>query len=139
MVDVRHPDAEATPATAWVFAGYLLAQAVVGVLFWVTLAASPTAREWLELVPEKPEVTDAFVFADAVVVAGSAVGAWAVLNRRSWAVPVVAFTAGGLVYPTLFLACWVAVAGTGAVTLAVMLAPSSLTTWVAWQLWRDRR
>lgn len=139
MAEATASDAAAPAATELVFAAYLLAQAVVGVLFWVTLAASATAREWLELVSDKPEVTDAFVFADAVVVAGSALGAWAVRNRRSWAVPVVAFTAGGLVYPTLFLACWVAIAGTGAMTLAVMVAPSSLTTWVAWQLWRGHR
>src|SRR4029453_11931596 len=107
MAEVLHADTDAPTATEWVFAGYLIAQAVVGVLFWVTLAASATAREWLGLIPEKPPVTDAFVFPDGVVVAGSAIGAWAVRNRRSWSVPVVAFTAGGLVYPTMFLACWV--------------------------------
>src|SRR5688500_5543244 len=117
-----------------ILAGYLAVQAVAGVAFWVILGTVPAAREWLELMPGEHEVTDAFLFADAIVVLTSAVSAWAVAGHRSWAVPMVAFTAGGLVYPTLFLVCWVAFTGDGAMTLAVMVAPSSLTCWAAWQL-----
>jgi hypothetical protein len=134
-------DVEPGPATAVerILAGYLALQAVAGVAFWVILGTVPAAREWLELMPGKHEVTDAFLFADAIVVLTSAVSAWAVAGHRSWAVPMVAFTAGGLVYPTLFLVCWVAFTGDGAMTLAVMVAPSSLTCWAAWQLWRAAR
>jgi len=134
-------DVESGPATTIerVLAGYLALQAVAGIAFWVILGAVPAAREWLELMPEERQVTDAFLFADAIVVLTSAASAWAVAARRTWAVPAVAFTAGGLVYPTLFLVCWVAFTGDGAMTLAVMVAPSSLTCWATWQLWRAAR
>jgi hypothetical protein len=135
---VLRDEAPAATGTERVFAGYLAVQAVAGVAFWAILATVPAAREWLELMAEKHEVTDAFLLADAIVIVASAAGAWAVAGRRSWALPMVAFTAGGLVYPTLFLVCWVAFTGDGAMTLAVMVAPSSLTCWVAWQLWRTR-
>jgi hypothetical protein len=140
MTDAVLPgEAPASTGIERVFAGYLAAQAVAGVLFWVVLGTVPAAREWLELMAEKHEVTDAFLFADAIVIVASAAGAWAVIGRRSWALPMVAFAAGGLVYPTLFLVCWVAFTGDGAMTLAVMVAPSSLTCWIAWQLWRTGR
>jgi hypothetical protein len=126
-------------AVEWICAGYLAAQAVVGVVFWVTLESLPAVREWLELMPSKHEVTDAFVLADAIVIVGSAVSAWAVARGKRWSLPVVAFTAGGVVYPTLFLVCWVALTGVGAATLAVMVAPSSLTCWVTYQVWRADR
>ena len=139
MADVvRSPAAPAPTAAERVFGGYLALQAVAGVAFWLILGMVPAAREWLELMPDERQVTDAFLFADAVVILTSAVSAWAVIGRRSWAVAAVAFTAGGLVYPTLFLVCWVAFTGDGAATLAVMVAPSSLTCWVTWQLWRSR-
>ena len=134
-------DVEPGPTTAIerILAGYLAVQAAAGIAFWVILGSVPEAREWLELMAAKPEVTDAFLFADAIVIVSSAVSAWAVFARRTWAVPAMAFTAGGLVYPTLFLVCWVAFTGDGAMTLAVMVAPSSLTCWATWQLWRAAR
>ena len=119
-----------------IYAGYLAAQAVMGVVFWVTLLNVSEARSWLELMPERREVTDAFILADALVIVGSTASAWAVATSKRWAVPVVAFTAGGVVYPTLFLVCWVAFTGVGAATLAVMVAPSTLTCWVGYQIWR---
>jgi len=142
MVDALlevEPGPSATTTIERAFAGYLAVQAAAGIAFWVILGSVPAAREWLELMPEKREVTDAFLFADAIVIVSSAVSAWAVIGRRSWAVPMVAFTAGGLVYPTLFLVCWVAFTGDGAMTLAVMVAPSSITCWATWQLWRAGR
>jgi hypothetical protein len=140
MVDAVLVEAARSPtAVERVFAGYLAVQAVAGIVFWAVLGAVPAAREWLELMPDKREVTDAFLFADAIVILSSAASAWALAARRSWAVPAVAFTAGGLVYPTLFLVCWVAFTGDGAMTLAVMVAPSSLTCWATWQLWRADR
>jgi hypothetical protein len=123
-----------------VYAGYLALQAVLGVVWWITLAASGTVRSSFELMPEKHAVMDAFVFADiAVVVVGSAVGAWAIEREAPWAVPVVWFTAGGIVYPTLYLLGWVSFTGVGSPLLAAMVAVSTLTCWVAWQVWRGAR
>jgi len=122
-----------------VFAGYLAAQAVLGVAWWITLASSGTVRGWFELMPDHHAVMDAFVFADvAVVVVGSAVSAVAVERGSSLAVPAVFFTAGGIVYPTLYLLGWVSFTGVGSPLLAAMVAVSTLTLWVALQVWRGR-
>jgi hypothetical protein len=122
-----------------VFAGYLMAQAALGVVLWVTLAASPTVRSWFELMPTRHEVMDAFAAADvAVVVVGSAAGARALWTGRPWGAPVVAFTAGGVVYPTIYLLSWVSFAGSGALCLAVMVPVSTVTCWIAYQVGRHR-
>jgi hypothetical protein len=122
-----------------VYAGYLAAQAVLGVVWWITLASSTTVRSSFELMADHHAVMDAFVFADvAVVVVGSAVSAWAIERGRPGAVPAVFFTAGGIVYPTLYLLGWVSFTGVGAPLLAAMVAVSTLTVWVAWQVWRAR-
>jgi len=122
-----------------VFAGYLAAQAVLGVVWWITLASSGTVRAGFELMGDHHAVMDAFVFADvAVVVVGSAVSAAAIERGSAAAVPAVFFTAGGIVYPTLYLLGWVSFTGTGAPLLAAMFAVSTLTVWVAWQVWRGR-
>jgi hypothetical protein len=123
-----------------VYAGYLAAQAALGVIWWITLATSGTVRSWFELMPGNHAVMDAFVFADVgVVVVGSAVSAWAIERDAPWAVPAVAFTAGGIVYPTLYLVGWVGFTGEGSPLLAAMLATSTLTVWIAYQVWRARR
>ena len=125
-----------------IFAGYMALQALVGVLFWVALGASPPVRSWIELMPERHVVTDAFIFADLVVgITGSLLSAWGLAARKGWVVPVVAFTAGGLVYPTLYLVGWVALAGTGkgALCLGIMLPPATLSTWIAYQTYRGTR
>lgn len=125
-----------SPATK-VCAGYLLAQAVLGVVLWVVLTASETVWSWFELVPSVPEVTDAFFFGDlGVIVVASAFGAWGVWSRTRWAVPVVAFTAGAVVYPTVYLIGWTSLTGIGSVPLWVMVTTSTLTCWVAWMTWR---
>jgi len=118
-----------------IYAGYLAIQAVLGVVWWITLAVSPWVRGRFELMPSQHAVVDAFVLADlAVVVVGSAVGAWAIERESDWAVPAVWFTTGGIVYPTLFLVAWVSLVGTGSGLLAAMVAVSTLTTWVAFQV-----
>lgn len=123
-----------------VFAAYLALQAVGGIAFWVALASSDTVREVIELLPEEHAVTDAFIYADLLVgVLGSAVGAFALATGRRWALPIIAFTCGGLVYPTLFLLGWVSFTGEGAPCLAVMVPPSILTCWVTYQTWRMNR
>ena len=83
---------------------------------------------------------DAFIFGDLVVIiVGSLLGAWAVRDRKAWALPIVAFTAGGLVYPTLYLLAWVSFTGKGAASLFAMVVPSTLTSWLAYQLFKSRR
>ena len=118
----------------------MAAQAVLGIAFWLTLAASTTVRSFLELMPERHAVMDAFVFADvSVVVVGSALSAWAIGSDKSCAVPVLCFTAGGIVYPTLYLLGWVSFTGVGAALLAGMVVVSTLTCWVAYQMWKMQR
>lgn len=122
-----------------VYVGYLATQTVLGIGWWIALATSPSVRSWFELMAEHHAVMDAFVFADvAVVVVGSALSAWAIEREVAWAVPMVAFTAGGIVYPTLYLFGWVSFTTVGSPLLAAMIAVSTLTCWVAFQLWRNR-
>ena len=122
-----------------VYAGYLALQAVLGIVWWITLAASPTVRGAIELMPSRHAVTDAFVFADiGVVVVGSALSAWGIEKEAAWSVPVLAFTTGGIVYPTLSLLGWASFTGHGSPLLAAMVAVSTLTVWCAWQVWRGR-
>jgi hypothetical protein len=119
-----------------VFAGYMGLQATVGVLFWVALLGSSRIRSAFDLMPAEHAVTDAFFLADLLVgVVGSAIAAWGLWAGARWAVPVVAFTTGGIVYPTLFLVCWVAMVGTGEACLAIMLPPTVLSSYVAWRTW----
>jgi hypothetical protein len=123
-----------------VFAGYMVLQATVGLLFWTALAVSPPIRSAFDLMPEHHEVTNAFFLADLIVgVGGSAFGAWALWSGARWAAPVLAFTTGGIVYPTLFLVCWVAIADTGGACLAIMVPPSVLSTYVTWRTWLGSR
>jgi hypothetical protein len=120
--------------------GYLALQAVCGILLWIGVDSSATVREWFEIVPAQPAVTDAFKWADlSVAVVGSALGAYGVFTRAPWTVPVAAFTAGALVYPTAYLVAWVAITGDNTVALAVMIAPSTLSCLVAFRLWRRDR
>ena len=123
-----------------VFGGYMALQAVGGIVFWLLLRTSSDVRSWIELMPKEHAVTDAFIAADLFVgVVGSALSAWALWRNDRWAVAVVAFTTGGIVYPTLFLASWVAYTSDGGPCLAVMVPPSILSSWVAYQTWRLSR
>jgi hypothetical protein len=124
------------PHADW-FAGYLLVQAVVGVVLWIAWGTSSTVRSWFELRTDDPAVMDAFVFADlAIGVVGSAAGAWGLHVRARWVLPVIAFTAGGLVYATLYLVGWVSFTGTGAVALAIMVPPATASAWITYRIWR---
>lgn len=120
------------------YAAYLAAQALAGVVLWIAWGTSTTVRSWFELLPEEHAVMDAFVFADlGVAVVGSAASAWALRTRAPWALPVVAFTAGAMVYPTLYLVGWVSYVGTGALCLAIMVPPSIATAWITYRVWRS--
>jgi hypothetical protein len=124
-------------SNARVFGVYLVVQAVVGLAFWVGLAASEDVRELFELVPEIRSVTTAWLLADLLVgVLGSALGAYALWRDRSWALPVIAFTTGGIVYPTVMLVSWVLMEDTGLATLAIMVPPSVISSYVTWWVWR---
>jgi hypothetical protein len=121
-------------------AGYFALQAAMGVLLWVGAGASDVVRPWLELVPERPQVTDAFLPADVMVIAVSALAAWALWRGRTWAIVPVLCTVGGVVYPTAYLIGWVATTdGTGEVALGIMLTTSTLSGGAAWLVWRVRR
>jgi hypothetical protein len=112
------------------FAGYLVVQAVAGVAWWSALFGLPTLRSWFEPLPGHPEVMDAFVVADALVVVGSLLAARGLLTGARWAVTAVGVTAGGLAYATLFLIGWVSLTGSGAPILATMVPPTVFTSWV---------
>ena len=114
--------------------------AVMGVLLWIGAGASDVVRSWLELVSERPEVTDAFFPADVVVITSSALAAFALWRGRSWAIVAVLLTVGGIVYPTVYLIGWVATTeGTGDVALAIMLVASTLSCGAALLVWRAGR
>lgn len=120
-----------------VYAGYFVVQALVGVGFWVLLAASPEIRAGFELLDTEHAVTDAFLFADVLVgIVGSMVAAWAILTGRRTAPAFAAFAAGGLTYATLYILAWVAFTGEGGVMLAIMVPPATLSCFVAHQVWR---
>jgi hypothetical protein len=120
-------------------AAYFALQAMAGVLLWLGADLSDVVRSWLELVPERPEVTDGFLPADVVVIASSALAAWALWRGRSWAMVPVWFTVGGIVYPTVYLIGWVATTdGTGEVALAMMLLASAGCCGAAVLAWRAR-
>jgi hypothetical protein len=121
-------------------AGYFAMQAVLGVLLWVGVGSSEVVRSWLDLVPERPQVTDSFLPADVLVIASSALAAWALWRGRPWAMVPVLFTVGGVVYPTAYLVGWVATTeGTGEVALGIMVTTSALTCGAALLAWRARR
>lgn len=120
-----------------VYAGYFALQAVAGTGFWIVLALSPTVREVMEMWPAEHAVTDSFLLADiALGIVGSAVVATGLWRGARWAGPWSLFVAGGLVYATLYLVAWVGATGEGAGLLALMVVPSTLSTWSAWQATR---
>lgn len=123
------------------YAGYFVVQAVVGIALWISYGASTTVRSWFELTPATHAVTDSFVVADiGVIVVASLVSAWAIASEKNWAVPAAAFTAGAVVYPTVYLVGWVARAnGVGAAGLAIMVPPATFTCWIAYQTWKSAR
>lgn len=113
-------------------AGYLVAQALLGIGWWVALSTTPAVRAWFELMPDRHGGLDAFLFADLVVfIGGSAAGAWLVVRRSRWASLATAFTAGGTAYATLYLLGWVVFEGTAAAGLVPMVMAMIITTVIA--------
>jgi hypothetical protein len=110
------------------------------VLLWTGVFGSDDVRSWLELVPGRHEVTNAFLPADAILVVSSGLAAWALLRCRPWAIVPVLLTTGGIVYPTAYLVGWVVTTdGTAEVALGIMLTASFLSCWFALLVGRARR
>lgn len=131
------PHAGLDPRLRLVAVLYLAAQAVAGIVFWSLTHGIGAVRAEVDLVAGLPAVTDSFLLPDAAVVLTSAAAAWGVHGRTRWATVVAALTAGGLLYPTLYLVAWVPAAETGVLALAVMVPPTVVTSWITWQLWRS--
>lgn len=107
---------------------YLALQAVLVVAWWSAMVASDAVREVFELDADRPEVLDAYLLADLVVLAGgSAVAATAVARRLPWARVATTVAAAGAAYPTLQLAAWVLGGGDGAIGLGPMAVASVVT------------
>jgi hypothetical protein len=140
--DLARDPSTLRPATGidHLYAGYFALQAVVGIALWVGYAASPALRSWTGLVAGHQAVTSAFAYPDlGLIVLGSLLSAWTIEGRRPSAVPFTALTAGAVLYPTLYLLGWVALTRhTGTGTLAMMLAPALLTSWISYQVWARR-
>lgn len=114
------------------YAGYLAVQTIGGLLLWVVLAASPAFRAGFELTADHPGVTDAFFWPDMLIVVASAASAWALANRRRWAVAATATLAGLVVYPTLYLVGYVTShGGAGGVGLTLMVPTALFSVWIA--------
>lgn len=119
------------------FSGYLALQASLATIWWLSLASSPTVRSWFELVPDKRQALDSFLFADLVMFVGaSIVSAWGVWRQAPWAVPLTAFTAGGITYATLYLIGWVAIAGGAPAGVLPMAVSTIATSFVAYRVWQ---
>ena len=123
-----------------IYAGYFGLQAVVGILLWISFATAPAVRTFMDILPAAPDVTHAFEIADiGVIVVASGLAAWAIGARTTWATPMAAFAAGAVVYPTLYLVGWVGLTQTSSGVLSMMLAPATLSCWVAVQVYRSSR
>lgn len=115
-----------------VAAGYLALQAIAAVAWWLSLFTMPEVRRHFELSPERPAALDAFLVADMVIfVGGSGLSSWLLWRRSPRARTVVAFTAGGVAYATLYLVAWVAFERTAAVGLVPMVVALVATTAIA--------
>lgn len=130
------PRRSASPVR-WVYAGYYIAQALVGIALWSVAMTVPMVRSWLDIVPEHRGFVDAFLYPDiAVIVVASILSAWGVAVGARWAPAPAAFTAGAVLYPTLYLVGWVSLTGgAGASALAIMVPPAMLSALIALQVW----
>jgi hypothetical protein len=128
-----------SPGVERIFAGYFLLQAIVGVAYWAVLESVPVVRSWIDIAPDRHVIMDAWIFADGLIVVTSLASAWAIERQTSWVVPITAFTAGCVVYPTIFLVAWVSITKVGAGSLLTMVPPSILSSWIAFHVWSVRR
>jgi hypothetical protein len=123
-----------------VYAGYFGLQAVAGIGFWVAVATVPGIRKVFEMSTRQHAVTDSYLFADiAIGIVGSAVASAGIGSKRRWGSALAMFVAGGMVYATIYLVGWVTFTGKGAGLLGLMVAPSTLSAFVAVSAWRLHR
>jgi hypothetical protein len=115
-----------------VASAYLVAQGVLGALWWVALFTVPAVRSRFELMADRPSGLDAYLLADLALFVGGSVAAAAAIWRRSpWATVVASFTAGAVAYATLHLLGWVVLEGTAAIGLVPMAAALVASTAIA--------
>ncbi len=121
-----------------IFAGIYLLQVATGIALWAATAAFPKVHESIDLVAGNHAVTDGFFVPDMLIVLASAGTAWALLTHRPWAGAAAAFTAGAVLYPTLYLVGWILITSgaTGSVALAIMIPPALINAFVCVQVWR---
>jgi hypothetical protein len=127
-----------SPAANPIFAGYFVLQTLAGFALWIAMAVSPAIGDAVGIA-EQRAVTDAFVVPDMVlIVVGSVASAIGLWRGRSWAVPATAFTAGAVLYPTVYLFGLVLFTDgdTGSAAMGVMIPPSVLTAFIACHVWR---
>jgi len=125
-----------------IYVAYYVAQALVGVALWITVATSKALHDWMQIDPTKHAVADAFAFPDlAIIVVASLASAAALWGDRSGAVPLTALTAGAVLYPTVYLVGFIALSGgtTGTFAFTIMIPPSCLSSWIAYHVWSVRR
>lgn len=134
MSDRTRPGHVLQPATDRARSGaaaYLVVQAAATVVWWALITASPAIRQRFELAADRPEVLDAFMAGDAVLlVAGSILAAIATKRRTRSAAALTALVAGGSAYSTLYLAAWVAFGGHGSLGLVLMTLATAANAWV---------
>lgn len=117
-------------------AGYFAVQGFVGLFFWFVVTGSAQGRELFDLLPGHPRVTDAFFAADLFTVVCSWVAAYAVWSKARWALVMVAFTTGCIVYPTVYLLTWAPTSAGGLRCLVIMVPPSLIGLWLTRWVWR---
>jgi hypothetical protein len=105
---------------------YLVVQAAAVPAWWLAMAAWPSVRGRFELDPGNPDVLDAFLLGDLVLLAAGSAVAAAVLGRNR---VVGAVVAGGWAASTLTLAGWVLAGGHGWLGLPPMIVGTALTAW----------
>jgi hypothetical protein len=82
---------------------YLVAQAILVAVWWLSLALQPDVRHWFRPANAPDSMLLAFWLADLVcVIFGSGLAAWLMHNRDPRRAFVLSFTSGALVYGLLY-------------------------------------
>ena len=112
---------------------YFGGHAVVDLAWWLAVKNIGWFRGWFELDPARPEVLDAFLVPDLVILAAaSAVAAVALWREWRSAVVLAAVVTGGSAYATLYLAGWVILGGHGWMGVAAMSVETALMVVFVW-------
>ena len=100
---------------------YFGGHALVDLAWWLGVKNVAQFRGWFELDPGRPEVLDAFLMPDLVIL-GALSAIAAVALARNWRVAAIlaGVVTGGSAYATLYLAGWVTLGGHGWMGVAAM-------------------